>query len=206
MPTKPLVLFDYDGVLINTFLEALQTNADIGISVTADEYRSWFEGNIFDSIKDVPKARDADVGDRYASAYHKRAHRMGIHPSMEQIIRNLAAQYNLCIVSSGSERTIKEQLMNSHVLDCFSDILGYETDTSKVRKIKSALETYHVGREKSVFVTDTLGDIREAHEVGVVTIAVTWGFHLEKKLQEGSPEYIVQTPGDLQKTIESFLH
>jgi phosphoglycolate phosphatase len=201
----PLVLFDYDGVLINTFLEALETNADIGIAVTADEYRGWFAGNIFESIKAVPKARDMDTGNRYARAYHKRTHVMGVHPSMAYLIRELSKKYLLCIVSSGSERTIKAQLMNSHILDCFVDVLGYETDTSKVRKIKSALEMYHVGREKSVFVTDTLGDIKEAHHVGIHTIAVTWGFHTQEMLREGKPESIVQTPQELQDKIESLF-
>lgn len=201
----PLVLFDYDGVLINTFLEALETNADIGVSVTADEYRGWFAGNIFESIKNVPKTRDADMANRYVKAYHKRTHTMGVHPSMAYLVRELSKKYLLCIVSSGSERTIKTQLMNSHILDCFVDVLGYETDTSKVRKIKSALEMYHVGREKSVFVTDTLGDIKEAHQVGIHTIAVTWGFHAEDVLREGKPESIVQTPAELQEKIESLF-
>lgn len=201
----PLVLFDYDGVLINTFLEALKTNADIGVSVTADEYRGWFAGNIFESIKNVPKTRDVDMANRYLKAYHKRTHAVGVHPSMAYLVRELSKKYLLCIVSSGSERTIKTQLMNSHLLDCFVDVMGYETDTSKVRKIKSALETYHVGREKSVFVTDTLGDIKEAHQVGIHTIAVTWGFHSEEMLREGEPESVVQTPQELQDKIESLF-
>lgn len=205
MTERPLVLFDYDGVLINSFLEALETNADIGIAVTVDEYRGWFVGNIFESVKDIPKAKDMDVADRYARAYYKRAHTMGVHPSMAHLVRELSKKYLLCIVSSGSERTIKTQLMNSHILDCFVDILGYETDTSKVRKIKSALEMYHVGREKSVFVTDTLGDIKEARQVGIHTIAVTWGFHTEEMLREGNPESVVQTPNELRDKIESLF-
>lgn len=202
---RPFIFFDYDGVLINTFLEALETNHDIGIPLTADEYRQLFTGNIFSSVlKKHPK--DAlELATQYVKRYYERTHRMNIHPSMEHLIRNLAQKYYLCVISSGSERTIKTQLMNSHVLDCFIDVLGHETETSKVKKIKSIFETYHLGREKSVFVTDTLGDIKEAHEAGVRVIAVTWGFHDKAMLSEGNPEYIVNTPEELQETIESLF-
>lgn len=202
----PLVLFDYDGVLINTFLPAWQSNHDIGIAVTQDEYRQWFMGNIYTSVKEKHgQTQVADIAQRYMTAYRRRTQELGVHPAMSYLIRELSKKYLLCIVSSGSESIIKTQLLNSHLLDCFTDIFGYETDTSKVRKIKSALEMYHVGREKSVFVTDTLGDITEAHQVGIHTIAVTWGFHSEEVLREGKPESIVQTPQELQEKIESLF-
>ncbi len=201
----PLVLFDYDGVLINTFLASLETNADIGLPLSAEEYKKQFTGNLHDHARDTHGASTSDIVAQYTKAYYKRTRTMGVHPSMAYLIRELSKKYLLCIVSSGSERTIKIQLMNSHILDCFVDVLGYETDTSKVRKIKSALETYHVGREKSVFVTDTLGDIKEAHQVGIHTIAVTWGFHSQEMLREGKPESIVQTPQELQDKIESLF-
>ena len=37
-----------------------------------------------------------------------------------------------------------------------------------------------------VFVTDTLGDLREADQAGVPTIAVTWGAHGKEHFSAGS--------------------
>jgi phosphoglycolate phosphatase-like HAD superfamily hydrolase len=38
-------------------------------------------------------------------------------------------------------------------------------------------EKYGVDSGDMIFITDTLGDIREADHEGVPTIAVTWGIH-----------------------------
>ncbi len=203
--SRPLVLFDYDGVLINTFLDALAASHDIGVEMSADEYREMFKGNIYTSVKKRFAGISDDLNARFTEAFGKRTQHLVIPSSMCELISALSLRYTLCIVSSGSESIIKRQLLNSHLLDCFTDVMGHETDTSKVVKIRSALRMYGSGRETCVFVTDTLGDIKEAQEVGVHTIAVTWGFHDEETLQEGNPESLVRTPSELQEKIESLF-
>ncbi len=48
---------------------------------------------------------------------------------------------------------------------------------SKVEKFRMMEEKYGVRKNDMLFITDTLGDIREADKAGVPTIAVTWGAH-----------------------------
>ena len=47
------------------------------------------------------------------------------------------------------------------------------------------------------FITDTLGDIKEANKVGIESIGITWGYQDKAKLQKGNPKKIVDTPTEL---------
>lgn len=57
----------------------------------------------------------------------------------------------------------------------------------------------------AVFITDTLGDIREARECDIDSIAVTWGFHERKTLEKGNPIVIVSDPRELFVEIDNVL-
>jgi phosphoglycolate phosphatase-like HAD superfamily hydrolase len=57
-----------------------------------------------------------------------------------------------------------------------------------------------------VFVTDTLGDVMEAHQAGVKSIGVLWGLHDRTTLERGKPEVIIDDPSQLEETVERVLN
>jgi len=64
---------------------------------------------------------------------------------------------------------------------------------------------YNTSAGRCVFITDTLGDIREAkeHETGIV--ACPWGFHTREMLEEGIPFRIVNKPADLSDAVADYF-
>ena len=80
-----------------------------------------------------------------------------------------------------------------------------EVHRSKIEKIRMLFEKYAIGPDRSVFITDTLGDMHEAkeHELGV--IACSWGFHPHQQLEKGMPFRIVDTPAELPDAIDDFF-
>ena len=62
-------------------------------------------------------------------------------------------------------------------IDVFRDVLGYETSPLKTEKFEILQEKYSVQTEEVIFVTDTLGDIREGREAGCQILAETFGYH-----------------------------
>jgi phosphoglycolate phosphatase len=46
-------------------------------------------------------------------------------------------------------------------------------------------------------VCDTAGDVREAREAGVKTVAVTWGWHPRSRLERALPDVIIDDPNKL---------
>ena len=66
-------------------------------------------------------------------------------------------------------------------------------------------ETYGIGADDCVFITDTLGDMREAKEHAVGTIGVSWGFHPHATLEKGIPFRIVDQPSELPDAIQEYF-
>jgi phosphoglycolate phosphatase len=63
-------------------------------------------------------------------------------------------------------------------------------------------DKYGIGAEDCLFITDTLGDIKEAHHMKVPTVAVTWGYQSIETLKKGAPPRIVNTPQELLSVFD----
>jgi phosphoglycolate phosphatase len=85
-----------------------------------------------------------------------------------------------------------------------TEVAGAEDDTSKVRKMTSACARYpHPGG--CCYVGDTVGDIAEAREAGVPSVAVTWGWHPEERLRAAAPDAIAGDPDELERILTGPL-
>ena len=120
-------------------------------------------------------------------------------------IKNLSDKYIFTIVSSSSSSYIKNYLEKRDVFVSFSDILGSNFNLTKKDRINALLKKYNIKTEDAVYITDTVGDISEADECGVKSIAVTWGFHDKETLEKGNPVAIIDDPRDLENTINNVL-
>lgn len=200
---KKIALFDFDGVLVNTLDVCYQISSEVNLDLSLEEYKTHFYGNIFESKRSNGLFRAFNP--QGVQIYDSGTKEHTIPEVLKDAVHNLSGEYILCIVSSTSAHSIEKILERESVRDCFSDILGRETHTSKVFKIQNVLGKYQTDPKDAIFVTDTLGDIREGHECGVRGIGVTWGFHDTEVLEKGTPEKILDDPRDLEPTIRELL-
>ncbi len=124
---------------------------------------------------------------------------------MPETISELAQSLPLAIVSSTTTQPIREFLRVHKLHDCFTHVLGNDIAHSKVTKINLLLEQTKTKPTASVMITDTLGDLKEAHETGIHTIAVTWGFHDKLTLLQGTPTAMIDYPYQLSPQIQKIL-
>jgi len=96
-------------------------------------------------------------------------------------------------------------LENKNIIKDFSDVLGAELFISKTGRIRKLLEKYNISPQDVVYITDTLGDILEAKNCGIKSIAVTWGLDDRKTLGKGDPKVIVDDPRKLISAIGNAL-
>ena len=197
---KKLVIFDFDGVLVDTLFVGHSVTKEVNENISVDEYKSFFEGNINDSI-----GKKINPHPDFFGRYDDYAREIKVPDILKEIIKELAQKYTLVIVSSTGTSSIKKILERENVLQKFETILGNDVETSKVKKIKMILDKYNALPKDAVFITDTLGDILEGEKCGVKAIAVTWGFHDRKTLEKGNPVAIIDDPRDLVGTIENVL-
>lgn len=202
---QKIVLFDFDGVLVQTFEMCYQINLNEYPHMTLEEYRDLFNGNVYAELskydKKVGHTREFDFFGTYSPLLMKHQPVAGI----ASILHALAGKHPLIIVSSTLNSPIQDYLSQHDLSKYFAEILGSDFETSKVKKIQNVITRYGVASQNAVFVTDTLGDIREAQKVGVGSIGVTWGFHQRERLIKGNPAAVVEHPNNLLAAIEAYL-
>jgi len=201
------ILFDFDGVIADSFSHAYAVNKMIYPGLTDEEYKKRFEGNINDWKKtgSEHKSESRHDVDFYTEYLPRLRSQVKIFPGMEKAIEDLSRQYSLIVVSSELTAPIQELLEKYKLAHFFTEIMGNDVHTSKIEKIRMVFFKYDTGSKGCIFVTDTLGDIREATHMGVSTIGVSWGFHNHETLMKGKPFRVVDSPKELSDSISEYF-
>jgi len=202
------ILFDFDGVIVDSFEIAFSVKNMMCPSITREAYRALFEGNINDTIMDDimhdDKCRhDLDFNAEYIP---KIKEQVQVFSGMKEAIQQLAISYNLVIISSTDSALVKEVLERDNLAKCFKEIFGNDVHKSKVEKIKMVFSKFGVTSGDCVFVTDTLGDMREAEKMKIGSIGVSWGFQQLETLKKGNSFKIVDRPDQLVLTIAEYFN
>jgi len=194
------VIFDFDGVLHNTFnFHRAKIKEFTGKDISEDCYKDIHDGNFYENEDNL--IRDTDWS-KYVKYIHPEQSRLKIKDEIRDVLKELSKKYELFIISSGGSRNISDCLGNNGILNIFTEVLGLETNKSKIDNFKFILERHALKSDECIFITDTLGDILEANKVRVKTIAVDFGFHSKERLKRGEPYRIVSCFGELMPVIE----
>ncbi len=200
---KKALLFDFDGVLADTFNFCYDIIKTYDPLLTKKEYRSRFLGNINSHrvIRNLNRKRDFN----FFALYTPRLLETALDKEVDLVVRTLSTKYILFIVSSTNTEPIVK-FLKMHRLDyCFKAVYGNDIHVSKVEKIKMILKKYHLNPSSCLFITDTVGDIKEARRCDIRSVAVSWGFHSKRTLTEGKPFALVHSVKGLTRVIERTL-
>lgn len=205
---KKFLLFDFDGVLADSFNEAYSVTKTIRPWITTeDEYRDLFMGNVYEVLaaheKSDARLLTTQAEDGFFIKYFELMKHVDVIPAMREIIPILAASHRLLIISSAYGYIIKDVLERGNLLHHFEEILGSDVERNKTKKIQTVFDRHGVDPSETLFITDTAGDVREARKVNVDSIAVTWGYHNTDRLLTADPFAIVHTPQELLLTIQN---
>ncbi len=183
------IIFDFDGVLCDTFDFHKNKISEIsGHQLEESELKDIHKGNIFCSSLEKIKGIDWE---EYRNFIYREQVEFVIDKKTINVIKKLSSKYKLYIISSGGEKNIKDCFKKNKIIHYFGDVFGFESDKLKVKKFKLLLKKYSFKKDECLFVTDTLGDIKEANRVGIKTIAVDFGYHNKKTLCKGNPIEII---------------
>jgi phosphoglycolate phosphatase len=216
------VLFDFDGTLVQTREASWKIFARVneffklGVA-TQQEYFRLLEDNLFQGIRRLCRddAQSQQVV-RHFLAELEVHYQPDFVPGIVDVVRTLAANCSLAVVSSNSTATIRRLLTRANVAHCFSHVFGGEVEPDKRAVVRRFLadQSYLIGRDCSpayregeqpgrasakdlVLVTDTTGDVKHARECGVRVVGVAWGMHPEKNLSAAGAEFVAVWPQEL---------
>lgn len=204
---KQFILFDFDGVIADSFQPAFEINKIICPNLTEDIYRKRFEGNINDwkepvNIHTEECRHDIDF---FAEYIPRMKSEVQIVPGMKDVIIELEKDHMLIVISSTITSPIQEFLEGHDLANHFDWIMGKDIHKSKIEKIKMVFDKYDVEAKSCVFITDTLGDMREAEKMNIGAIGITWGFHTPETLQNGKPFRLVEKPNEILTAVADYF-
>ncbi len=199
-----IIFFDFDGVFVDTLDITVQISRDLNPTIGREEIRWVMEGNVYERLDELEKTtlfrRAPDFDERYAPLLLQ----IPLFDGMKEVVENLSPAHHLTIVSSSNSTAIQNFLNQQNISHHFTEVLGKDHHYSKVHKIKDYLSRSGHGAENAIFVTDTSGDLHEAHSLGVPTIGVTWGYHEEERLLKGNPHRVARTPKEIISHIDDL--
>ncbi|MBI2474864.1 HAD family hydrolase [Candidatus Uhrbacteria bacterium] len=189
MDHKPTIIFDFDGVIADSFDIAFEVNKLSRPTLTLERYQNAFNGNINEVKYEDKVVKKID----FFREYGDRFKHLGIDSKKKDFIQKLSQEFQLFIISSTRSDIIQDYLQSHGILSCFQKILGNEVHTSKVEKFKMLFEKYALEPNNVTFITDTAGDIAEAKKVGVkIIVGILGGYQNEQNLINGNPSIVVK--------------
>jgi len=192
------IIFDFDGVIHDTYDIALSINKNLDPTYTEEDLINHFKGNLREGKKKMINAST------FFEMQEKEFEKLIIDESIKKELLRLNKDYNFYIITSNSENTLKRYLDRNNLSDLFIEVLGYETHRLKAEKFKMLIKNSGLSKESCIFVTDTLGDIIEANQVEIKTIAVDFGFHSKEVLEEGKPFKIISDFSQIGSILEEM--
>ncbi|MEK7069169.1 MAG: HAD hydrolase-like protein, partial [Patescibacteria group bacterium] len=140
MIPKKFVLFDFDGVIADSYDVAWDTAHTLCKRVTEKEYLVAFEGNIHEAYDSLMVGdhgtecrHDLDWFSVFTPAFEERAE---IFSGIREVIESLSHSYILIIVSSTITSPIQGFLEKRRIGRYFSEVMGADVHTSKSKKIE----------------------------------------------------------------------
>ncbi len=196
-----VILFDFDGVIDNNYELHYELMEKTYTGISREEHRVLFEGNI---KQEIAKIQDRNTGFDLPTPFSA-AKMDAVTPlDKKEILERLSKKYTLGIITSARENPINVYLENNGMSGFFSFVRGIESGVLKSEKISKVLEEYKISPSEAVMITDTLGDILEAAEVGVPSIGFDGGYHERERLQKGNPFSVVSSFSELSEAIDEL--
>ncbi len=206
---KYLIIFDYDGVLVDSLDTNLKIAAlacqKIGCPVHPSQSEiERLENIAFDDLGrqiGVPENKIPKFTEIIFDSLAQNAIAPPIFQGMKEVIQKLKRKSHIAIITTNVKTAVNQVLETGGLCHDIDLVMGAEQNGSKSEKICQAMASFNVRSSFTYMIGDAVSDIREAHKAGVNSIAVNWGYHPKDKLLQSSPGHIVNAPEDIMAIV-----
>lgn len=202
---KKVIIFDFDGVLADSFdllyrLNALASEA-IGKKMSRKQYRDFFTGDLVKKFQEFCGGHKnyEKFCDFKKNIYWKHYSGIKLFPHAATLVSELKNNNTiLAIISATNPNFIKKILAKFKIEDKFDFILS-SGGASKIDIILGIVKKTKA--DDVYFISDTCNDIEYAKKAGVKTMAVLWGFHSPRMLFQSQPDFVLKNYKDIFKVF-----
>jgi phosphoglycolate phosphatase len=204
--TKPILIFDFDGTIADSFHFILHLSNKLadeyGFRKIRDEDVEHLKEMTMWEVIDFLKVPFIKIPMILAKAKNDLFHDIADVdpvPGLDEMIRELRVRgYFMGILTSNSAQNVEKFLKNHH-LDMFDFIKASPQIWGKEHCLKGLIHSLNLVQERIVYIGDEVRDVEAAHRAGVKSVAVTWGYNGTKVLSKFRPDFLIHAPQDLLK-------
>lgn len=202
------IIFDWSGVINDnreiSYLVVLEIFKKLNIPpITMEQFRNdWEQPYMLFYNKFIPYLDMNEEVRLYKEAYAKVIKdnepkaRVGMVPLLKKL---KAGGIRLIIISSDHPEYLHKEIANFGLDNIFDEINSDVHDKSK--DIAETVRRNNFIPNETIFIGDTQHEIDSGKSVHLLTGAVTWGIHNRKRLTAAKPDYIFDTPDELEQII-----
>lgn len=206
---KKVIIFDMDGVLFDTN-EISQRNMQLRYpGLTEEMQREILCGNFHEEVAKITLPHIQETEEEKAARqlkFSKDKAESPLYPGIYDMLQKLHASGHVIVLNTSAyDRNTIPLMERQNIAQYFDFLATADVHTSKAEKFALIREKYGVSNDETVFVTDTLGDLREASIAGVPTIAVTYGVHDRSYFERehhGVLTTVVDSVEELRKALD----
>jgi len=196
---KPLVLFDFDGTIANTFdalVDILNKHRNkYGYQkITPSIVKQLRDKSLEEIVKiaGISKWKLFFIARRAKKELNSQLETVPLVKGIAEIFRELSKNYRIGIMTSNSKKNVFK-FLTLHGLKADEIYAGVSLfgKANRLRKIKPI-----------VYVGDESRDVQACLNAKIPMIAVLWGFNSTKVLKEAN--YLARKPSDIVKILAKF--
>lgn len=202
------IIFDWSGVVRDTVTNQMWVVNHIfkkyGVrEISTEEFReSWTQPPALFYQKYLPEGYDEGERSKLFQKLQlaEDCPKATSFPDVVKLIHTCKEKsYFLAVVSSDFPETLLPEVKAYGLENIFSEIITDAND--KLEPVQKIIKENNLHLEETFFVGDSNHEIDVAREVGIKSVAVTWGFTSEQKLKARNPDYLVSSVSELEKVI-----
>ena len=204
-----LIIFDFDGTIADSlviFIEATNRLAkDFGyLQVSSSQTTHLRTLSLREMIQElgIPAWKLPFFLGRFRKELNQLMLELQLVNGIKEALFEIKHQgYRLGIVTSNSRQNVEKFLLLQELNHLFEFIYGGQVLSGKARALKKLIRLNRVNPQQLIFIGDEKSDVKAAKQVGLSSIAVSWGFNDRSVLLEHTPKVLVDRPQQLGTAI-----
>lgn len=210
-----LIIFDYDGVIMDSFSTVHEVYMTMCESLGKDcpekfeDFKNIYGYNSKELIKRLGFSEEDRKKGREIFKREVVKKNPSIFKGIDEVIKKLGEKYSLVLISSNNINEVKQKLKKHGLIEEFDLIFG--GSSSPMRKspvIKKVMKQFNVSPEEVIVIGDRNPDYDKAIEAGLNTsniILVEYGWGYDKdKIKNNEIKTKVNKPEDILKAIKEI--
>ena len=202
-----IICFDFDGTLADTLTLETQYylpifhRRGIGLFKTIDDVKEACRVNYYDfcAEHDLSEELLEEILLEFQATLKTERVEEPLFPGVVEMLEALMKKHAVYIISSNDSAFIRERMAAEKLTD-FAGIIGWKEAKRKKDAFLSLLQKK--GGDDLCFITDSVGDVREAAEVGVPRIfGVSYGWGIGDDLLEAGAARIFDDVPSLAEAL-----